>query len=100
MNIKYSIIPKEYDLTHEFDTYIIAFCPDEDMWFITRQRFFFFEYKKEFMSYEEAEKYFIENLLEFFNLRDSMKEAIPFYSLSKDVMYFENKFIYRNGEIK
>ena len=46
----------------QFDTYIIAFCPDIDLWSVTSQRCFYYEYEKEFNTEAEAVQYFYENL--------------------------------------
>ena len=38
----------------EFSTWIIAFCPDSDSWFVTNQRFWWYEYPIEFQSEQEG----------------------------------------------
>lgn len=40
-------LPKEYDFNTKFDSYIIAFCPDICSWFVTNERFFYYQYGKE-----------------------------------------------------
>lgn len=104
MDIVYNSIPDGLDFTSEFPTFIIAFCPDADIWFATNQRFHFYEYDKEFQSYEEAREYFFNNLKEFWELRAEMGEAIPFYDMSIETMYFSDGHdqitqIYRCAEI-
>ena len=44
----YKTVPQEFDFNTEFPTWIIAFCPDTDSWFVTNKRFFYYEYEKEF----------------------------------------------------
>ena len=61
MSSVYVEVPEEYDFNTEFDTYIIAFCPDLDSWFVTNKRFFYYEYEKEFETEEEGVKFFKEN---------------------------------------
>lgn len=62
MEVYYKSIPDGIDLTTKFDTYILAFCPDTDSWFATNERFFFYEYPKEFNSEAEAIQFFKQNL--------------------------------------
>lgn len=57
----YVQIPDKYDFNTEFPTWIIAFCPDMDDWFVTNQRFFYYEYDKEFETEKEGIKFFKEN---------------------------------------
>lgn len=57
-NPYYVTIPDEYDFNTEFDTYIIAFCPDTDSWFVTNKRFFYYEYNKEFETEEDGIDFF------------------------------------------
>ena len=57
----YKTIPEEYDPSTEFPSWIIAFCPDTDSWFVTNQRFFYYEYDKEFESEEAGIVFFKEN---------------------------------------
>ena len=42
----YKEVPGEYNFSTIFPTYIIAFCPDADEWFVTNKRFFYYEYDK------------------------------------------------------
>lgn len=67
--IGYERVPDGYDFNTEFDTWIIAYCPDEVSWFLTNHRFFFYEYGevdykgeyhlKEFKTIEDAIWYFV-----------------------------------------
>lgn len=91
MNIEYKVVPQGYDFSSEFPTFIIAYCPDYDEWFCTNTRFYFYEYQKEFVSYEDGYKYFKDNLKEFLELKQSMKEAIPYYEFHKDELWFCDK---------
>lgn len=51
-------MPGGYDFNSEFDTYILAYCPDTCSWFATNRRFFYYEYPREFESEAEAIEYF------------------------------------------
>ena len=58
---EYVELPKCCNFDTVFDTHILAFCPDTDSWFATNQRFFYYEYQKEFKSESEAIEYFKNN---------------------------------------
>lgn len=89
MNINYKSVPEEYNFNTEFDTYILAFCPDTDEWYATKQRFWFYEYPKEFSTYKAAIDYFENHLDEFFGLRDSMSDTLGFYYGHENEMYLQ-----------
>ena len=70
--IEYKDVPEEYDFCSEFDTWILAFCPDLDSWFATNRRFFFYEYPMEFPNERAAIGYFKRNPNVFLNLENNM----------------------------
>ena len=70
--ITYEEVPEEYDFNTIFPTYIIAFCPDTDSWFVTNQRFFWYEYQKEFETEEEGIDFFKNNTKIFYDLELKM----------------------------
>ena len=70
--IEYKDVPKEYDFCSEFDTWILAFCPDSDSWFATNRRFFFYEYPMEFPNEKAAISYFKCNPNVFLILENTM----------------------------
>ena len=80
--VEYKEVPKEYEFNHKFDTWIIAFCPDILDWFATNERFFFYEYNKEFNSEQEAINYFIDNAREFYKIEEQIME-IPKFARNK-----------------
>ena len=73
-------IPHEYNFSSVFDTFILAFCPDTDSWFATNQRFFFYEYPKEFPSEDLAIKFFKENPNIFLDLENKMNINRPSFN--------------------
>lgn len=75
--IEYKDVPEEYDFGSEFDTWILAFCPDEDDWFATNKRFFFYEYPMEFSDEAEAIDYFVKNPKIFYDIEMKMKIYRP-----------------------
>lgn len=70
----------------EYKKYVIAFCPDIDLFFVTNQRHFYYEYEKEFDNKDLALKYFQENLDEFVEIHtDIMSNCIYKYKPTKDL---------------
>ena len=49
----------------KYPTWIVAYCPDEDSFFVTNERHFFWESEEEFDSEEEAIDY-VENHVGYF----------------------------------
>lgn len=75
----YEIVPDGYDFSTKFDTYIIAFCPDTDEWFVTNERFFYYEFPMEFKTEEDGISYF-------------RKHASTFYQLEIDMVAYRPRF--------
>lgn len=73
----YKTVPEEFDFSTRFPTWIIAFCPDTNSWFVTNQRFFYYEYPREFSSEADGIKYFKDHINEFINLRNEMCPRNP-----------------------
>lgn len=69
----YKSVPAGFNFDSEFPTYIIAFCPDTDSWFVTNKRFFYYEYPIEFEDENSGISYFKENAELFIKLEDGMK---------------------------
>ncbi len=67
----------------EFDTYILAYCPDCCKWFATNRRSFFYEYEKEFASEKEAIDYFKTHIKEFFDIEMQIAEYRPSIAYGK-----------------
>ena len=86
--IIYESIPDGYDFSTKFSTYILAFCPDTDSWFVTNQRFFFYEYPMDFPKEETAIEYFKRNPGVFYNLEKEMDVYRP--SFYNDGVWLEN----------
>ena len=71
MNINYIEIEESFDT--KYPTWIIAFCPDTNSFFVTNERHFFWESEEEFDSEEAGINYFenhIQRFLTVANLRD------------------------------
>lgn len=84
----YVAIPDGYNFNTEFDTYIIAFCPDTDSWFVTNQRFFYYEYDKEFVTEEDGIAFFKNNPKIFYDEEIRMDVYRP--SFRKNGVWLEN----------
>lgn len=87
--VAYEQVPDGYDFSTEFDTWIIAYCPDEESWFPTKHRFFFYEYGevdykgeyhlKEFKTVEDAIGYFVGHIKIFYQReKDLLGEEFEF----------------------
>lgn len=71
MNINHIKIEEPFDT--KYSTWIIAFCPDTNSFFVTNERHFFWESEEEFDSEEAGINYFenhIQRFLTVANLRD------------------------------
>ena len=77
----YREMPKDADEHH--DTYIIAFCPDTDSFFITDTRCYFWDTEGalEFNSVDEAVKYFEDHLEYFLDVNNTLMEGM-FYGIT------------------
>lgn len=62
----YEELPEGMDFSTKFDTYILAYCPDTCSWFATNERFFYYEYPKEFASEDDAIAFFKNNADDFY----------------------------------
>lgn len=86
--VNYVEVPEEYDFSTKFPTWIIAFCPDLDSWFVTNERFFYYEYNKEFETEEEGIEFFKENAKLFYDIEKKMKVYRP--SFYEGSVWLEN----------
>ena len=79
----YKEVPSGFDFNTEFNTWILAFCPDTLEWFATNQRFFYYEYPMEFENETDAVDYFIKNASKFYELEEKMVEHMPTFAKNK-----------------
>lgn len=78
-------------LDTEYSTYKIAFCPDTDSFFVTNQRYFFWEHDKEFETEEDGVKYFETNVNEFCNISEKIMNQSMFPNHNwGDKVFLEN----------
>lgn len=86
--LNYVELPKDCNFDTKFDTYIIAFCPDTDSWFVTNERFFYYEYGKEFQTMEEGIEYFKKNPKKFYDKEIRMGVYRP--PFSENAVWLDN----------
>ena len=69
-------------------TYIIAFCPDTDSFFITNEKHFYYEHEKDFESERQAIEYFKTNGNEFIQIRNKLMQEMG--QRNRNHVYLEN----------
>ena len=84
----YREMPKDAMQPH--DTWIIAFCPDTDSFFVTNQRAFFWEFDKEFESEEIAVNYFEHQVQYFVDLEEKIMSDMVYGWKQLDKVFLEN----------
>ena len=79
-----------------YPTWIIAFCPDTDSFFVTNQRHFFWEFEKEFDTEEAAIDYF-DRFTGYFVETENAIMIHVIYNWNSNKVYLENtnKWYYR-----
>jgi hypothetical protein len=50
------------DFSTIYDTYVVAYCPDTNSWFITNERHWYFQFENEFASWDDGYLWFSNNL--------------------------------------
>lgn len=83
-------VPSE-EFYKEYNTYVIAYCLDTDEFFVTNQRYWWWQYQKEFSNEQAGINYFENHLDEFFQIANELRKRSGFYSLLKDKdLYLSN----------
>lgn len=77
------------DYSEVFKTWIIAYCPDTNSFFVTNKRFFFWSYNSEFESEDEAINFFKNHLDEFIEVRNNILKNTGGWNINSDI-YLEN----------
>jgi hypothetical protein len=71
------IVPPEgYSFSKKFPAWIIAYCVDTNSWFCTNQRFFYYQYLKEFQCENDAIDYFEHHVDEFVELNIEIRKEL------------------------
>ena len=84
----YVKVPDGFNFSTKFPTWIIAFCPDSDSWFVTNNRFFYYEYDKDFETEEEGIEFFRNNPNIFYDAEIMMGINRPHFN--NGGVYLEN----------
>lgn len=79
--------------TKKYPTYIITYEPQSDMFLITNERCFYYEYNKEFQDKNEAFNYFKNNYLEFIKIRN-VSQQIAGQPISSKITIALNNYEY------
>lgn len=73
------------DFSKQFATYIIAYTPEYNAWFITNERYFFYEDCVEFKTQNDAYIWFIKNLYSYWQIQNDINRRIGQYNRVYDV---------------
>jgi hypothetical protein len=79
--------------TKKYPTYTITYEPQSDMFLITNERCFYYEYNKEFQDKKEAFNYFKNNYLEFIKIRN-VSQQIAGQPISSKITIALNNYEY------
>lgn len=79
--------------TKKYPTYTITYEPQSDMFLITNERCFYYEYDKEFQDKKEAFNYFKNNYLEFIKIRN-VSQQIAGQPISSKITIALNNYEY------
>ena len=90
MGINYIEVEEPFDT--KYQTWIIAFCPDTDSFFVTNERYFFWEYEEGFGSEEAAIHYFGKHAKYFIKIEKEIMSGMMFEDKFKDIdkVWLEN----------
>ena len=86
------------EITEEFNTksktYIIAFCPDSNSFFVTNERHFYWEFEEEFDSEEAGVVYFEHHINDFLAINNEIMDKMCNYQTDKVWLENTRKFYY------
>ena len=69
-------------------TYVIAYCPDIDSWFISDERHYYFQFDNEFNTFNEARDYF--NINKEVILKQTNKIRKQCGQKQKEILYLDD----------
>lgn len=96
----YVKLPDEVDFSTTFDTYIIGYCADTDEFFITNQRFFFWETEETFES-EESALQFLESHLDYLvSVRNKLLSEFIYSDRNDNYLWLQTKDGRKKYELK
>ena len=85
----YKKLSKDEDFSKSYPTWVIAYWVDTNSFFVTNQRYFFWEYDNEFFCESDAISYFKTHLDEFKKIRNEILNSTGGWKISSD-LYLEN----------
>lgn len=74
-----------------FPTWVIAYCPDNDSFFATNERYFYWESKEEFQNESDAINHFRSHLKEFWDVRKNILSSTGGYRIDNDLFLWNTK---------
>jgi hypothetical protein len=77
-----------------FDTYIIAYCPDTDSFFVTNERYFFWESKEKFVNEEAGITYFKNNINKFKEIREDILQKTGGWNVNRKFVLENTKELF------
>lgn len=83
--MSYIMLKDDEKFTDEYPTWIIAYCYDNDAFFVTNQRHFFWESEKEFESEQAAIDYFATDTREFIDIRNEIIRRVGGWNIGFEV---------------
>lgn len=89
----YLAVPSSMNFSTKFPTWIIAYCPDTDSFYVTNERFWFWEYDKEFKTEQDGIDYFEKHINKFVNIANRIKDRVMlrrFVEPSNSPVFLEN----------
>lgn len=85
----YKELNKDENFSKHYSAWIIAYCLDTNSFFATNQRYFFWEYEKEFSCENDAINYFKVHLNEFLEIRNGILSLAGGWDINSNI-YLEN----------
>ena len=74
----------------KYPTWIIAFCPDTDSFFVVNERHFFWEYENDFETEQEAINFFVKNPNVFIDIENKIMSQMYVNDWDVDKVFLEN----------
>lgn len=82
------------DFNTEYPTWVIAFCPDTNSFFVTNQRHFFWQYNQEFWSEKEAIDFFENHICIFVKERNEIAKRCGGIGISNNIFLEDTMKMY------
>lgn len=92
MRCKQAVVQKEYtdEFSKEYATWIIAYCPDTNEFFVTRQRGFFWEDDTQYESKDAAIQAFTHNVPKYVLIKNDIMKNMGQQMMLDDKVWLSN----------